>query len=79
MGKGKYKKIYKELNLNISICTKSRKINYTLILGDEEKNNNTISYRRHGEKDTTTVSIDEFIKLLKENVYLFSEFSVFGR
>ena len=48
----------------------TRKINYTLILGDEEKNNNTVSYRKHGEKDTTTVSIDEFIKLLKEEVKL---------
>lgn len=48
----------------------TRKINYTLILGDEEKNNKTISYRRHGEKDTTTVSIDEFINLLKEEVKL---------
>ena len=46
----------------------TRKINYTLILGDDEKNNNTISYRRHGEKDTTTVTIDEFIKLLEEEV-----------
>ena len=48
----------------------TRKINYTLILGDEEKNNNTVSYRKHGEKDTTTVSIDEFINLLKEEVKL---------
>ena len=48
----------------------TRKINYTLILGDKEKTDNTISYRRHGEKNTTTVSIDEFIKLLKEEVKL---------
>ena len=48
----------------------TRKINYTLILGDKEKTDNTISYRRHGEKDTTTVTIDEFIKLLKEEVKL---------
>ena len=50
----------------------TRKINYTLILGDDEKNNNTISYRRHGEKDTTTVTIDEFIKLLEEEVEQFN-------
>ena len=50
----------------------TRKINYTLILGDDEKNNNTISYRRHGEKDTTTVTIDEFIKLLEEEVEHFN-------
>ena len=46
----------------------TRKINYTLILGDKEKTDNTISYRRHGEKDTTTVSIDEFISLLKDEI-----------
>ena len=43
----------------------TRKINYTLILGDNEKLDRTVSYRLHGEKDTTTVSIDEFVKLLK--------------
>ena len=48
----------------------TRKINYTLILGDEEKNNNTVSYRKHGEKDTTTVAIDEFINLFKEEIEL---------
>ena len=48
----------------------TRKINYTLILGDEEKNNNTVSYRKHGEKDTTTESIDEFINRLEEGVRL---------
>ena len=46
----------------------TRKINYTLILGDNEKTDNTISYRRHGEKDTTTVSIDEFVILLKNEI-----------
>ena len=46
----------------------TRKINYTLILGDKEKTDNTISYRRHGEKDTTTVSIDEFVILLKNEI-----------
>lgn len=46
----------------------TRKINYTLILGDNEKLDRTVSYRLHGEKDTTTVSIDEFVKLLKKEI-----------
>ena len=46
----------------------TRKINYTLILGDNEKLDRTVSYRLHGEKDTTTVSIDEFVKLLKNGI-----------
>ena len=46
----------------------TKKINYTLILGDNEKLDRTVSYRLHGEKDTTTVSIDEFVKLLKNEI-----------
>ncbi len=46
----------------------TRKINYTLILGDNEKIDRTVSYRLHGEKETTTVSIDEFIKLLNDEI-----------
>ena len=44
------------------------KIPYTLILGDNEKNDNTISYRLHGERDTTTVSISEFIDILNNEI-----------
>ncbi len=45
----------------------TEKVKYTLILGDNEKESNTISYRIHGEKETTTVSVEEFIeKLTKE-------------
>ena len=44
------------------------KIPYTLILGDNEKEQKTISYRLYGEKDTTTVSIDEFIEKINEEI-----------
>ena len=42
------------------------KIPYTLILGDNEKESNTVSYRLFGSKETTTVSLDEFIKLIED-------------
>lgn len=42
------------------------KIPYTLILGDNEKESNTVSYRLFGSKETTTVSLKEFIKLIEE-------------
>lgn len=48
--------------------SQTRKTPYTLILGDKEKEDKTISFRLHGEKETTTVSTDEFIKLLKEKI-----------
>jgi len=44
------------------------KVPYTLILGDSEKENKTISYRIFGEKDTITVSQAEFLQLLKEEI-----------
>lgn len=44
------------------------KVPYTLILGDAEKENQTISYRLHGEKDTTTVSKEEFVELIKNEI-----------
>lgn len=46
----------------------TKKVPYTLILGDNEKESNTISYRLHGQKDTTTVRQEEFIKLIKEEI-----------
>ena len=46
----------------------TKKVPYTLILGDNEKQDNTISYRLHGQKDTTTVSQSEFVKLIKEEI-----------
>ena len=42
------------------------KIPYTLILGDNEKESNTVSYRLFGQKETTTVDVDEFINMINE-------------
>ena len=44
----------------------THKIPFALILGDKEKEDNTISYRRYGSKDTTTLSKDEFIDMLND-------------
>lgn len=45
-----------------------RKIPYTLILGDNEVKENKISYRVFGSQETTTVTWEEFLSLLEENV-----------
>ena len=45
-----------------------KKIPYTLILGDNEKDNNQISYRLFGSQETTTLDKDEFVKQLKEEI-----------
>ena len=47
--------------------SQTKKNPYTLIIGDKEKETNTISYRTHGSNDTTNMAVFEFIeKLLKE-------------
>ena len=46
----------------------TEKIPYTLILGDAEKENGTVSYRLHGEKETTTLSKEDFLKMIKEEI-----------
>ena len=46
----------------------TRKIPFTLILGDKEKENGMISYRCFGSNETITVSKAEFINLLNERL-----------
>ena len=47
--------------------SQSQKILYTVIIGDKEKDNNTVSYRLFGHKETETLSLKEFEKgLLKQ-------------
>lgn len=40
-----------------------KKIPYTIILGDQEKDNNTVTYRHHGSNQSVTMSLDEFITM----------------
>ena len=42
------------------------KIPYTIILGDNEKDNKEISFRLYGEKETTTMSQKDFLKHIKK-------------
>ena len=46
----------------------TKKIPYTLILGDKEKESKTISYRKYSQTDTNTMKIDEFISFLKKEI-----------
>ena len=45
-----------------------KKVPYTLILGQKEVDNNTVSFRIHGNEETTTITFDEFEKLLEEKL-----------
>ena len=44
------------------------KIPCTVILGDNEKENNLISYRLFGSKETNTVTKEQFINFLNDKI-----------
>ena len=48
--------------------SQTKKIPFNLILGDEEGKNETVSYRRYQSKDTTTVTVDEFITMIESEI-----------
>ena len=41
---------------------------YTLIIGDKERDNNLVSYRKYGSEETVTISVDEFINFIKGEI-----------
>lgn len=46
--------------------SQTKKIPYTLILGDKEQGGKLISYRMHGDNNTTTVPFKEFIEYIMD-------------
>lgn len=77
------KKIYdlfKENNLRVKLDDENeklgyrlrnaqvKKIPYTIVIGDNEVKDGTITYRRHGEKEQTTIKVDEFIAMIKKQI-----------
>ena len=41
---------------------------YLLVIGFNEMENKSVSYRLHGEMDTTTVGLDEFVEKIHEEI-----------
>lgn len=76
----KIKKILSENNIRVELDSRdeklsykmresqTKKVPYTLILGDKEKDANLVSYRIHGSNDTETVEVEKFIDLLKREI-----------
>ncbi len=72
--------ILKENNIRVKLDAREEKLSYkmreaqtkkvpfTLILGDKERAERTISFRRFGSQDTTTLTIEEFILHIKETI-----------
>ena len=76
-------KIYEQLkreNFRVTIDTRDEKLSYkmresqikktpyTIILGDNEKRNKTISYRKYSTSSTVTLSVRQFIKETKDEI-----------
>ena len=76
------KDIYNKLNelFRCELNSKDEKLSYrmreaqtskiplTLILGDKEKDDNLISYRMFGSRETNTLTIDEFINYVNDRI-----------
>ncbi|MDD5182779.1 MAG: threonine--tRNA ligase [Bacilli bacterium] len=45
-----------------------KKIPYQLVIGDNEVEANTVTFRKYGEKTSKTLLVDEFIKLVEEEI-----------
>ncbi len=45
-----------------------RKIPYQLVLGDKERDEKTVTYRQYGEQKQTTVSLDEFVSMILNQI-----------
>lgn len=45
-----------------------QKVPYLLVLGNNEKNDKTVTYRLHGKQETTTVSTEDFVALVKDMI-----------
>ncbi|MCI9094568.1 MAG: threonine--tRNA ligase [Coprobacillus sp.] len=45
-----------------------KKIPYQLVLGDKERDNQTVTYRQYGEQKQTTVSLNEFIEMVLKQI-----------
>ena len=41
---------------------------YTIIIGDKERDNNLISYRKYGSEETISMNIEEFINKIKVEI-----------
>lgn len=45
-----------------------KKTPYTLVIGDKEKENNLVTYRKYGEEKQITVTLDEFVEKMHQEI-----------
>ena len=45
-----------------------KKVPYMLVVGDQEMESGTVNMRRHGEQETSTMTVDEFIAYIQDKI-----------
>ena len=45
-----------------------QKVPYILVLGNNEKNERTVTFRLHGQQESTTIALDEFVEKILEEI-----------
>ena len=48
--------------------SQTKKIPYTLVIGDKERDSNSVNYRKHGSNEALSVSVDEFISMIENEI-----------
>ena len=48
--------------------SQTRKIPYTLVIGDKEMESKSVNYRLHGSNETKAISLSDFIKMINEQI-----------
>ena len=48
--------------------SQTKKIPYTLVIGDKERDSNSVNYRKHGSNEAISVSVDEFISMIENEI-----------
>jgi len=72
--------LFKEKGFRVSVDDSNEKLGYrlrnaqmnkipfTLVLGDKERDSNSVTYRKYGTQEQITVSFDDFVSLLYETI-----------
>ncbi len=76
----KVKKTLEDQGVRVNLDSRNEKLSYkmresqmkkipiTLVLGDKEQEQEEVSYRLYSEKDTTTLKLDDFVKLVLQKI-----------
>ena len=48
--------------------SQTKKIPYTLVIGDKEKDSDIITYRKYGHQESTSVSVKEFVNMIHDEI-----------